>query len=66
MEPPPYRLNRPHYHPWLMASTGRIFYKCRAFGTRQSAQRWAARKQPDKEKRIVQACYDPRCQPPID
>ena len=63
--PPPYRLNKPHYHPWLMASTGRIFYKCAAKNSRQAARQWAMRRQPDPEKRDVRPCYDPRCQPKL-
>ena len=66
MQPPPYRLNQPHYHPWLMATTGRIFYKCKARNTRQAAAQWAKRRQPDGERRMVIACHDPRCQPDID
>ncbi|MCY4121861.1 MAG: hypothetical protein OXG72_13175 [Acidobacteria bacterium] len=58
--------NRPHYHAWLMASTGRMFYKCRAFHTRQVASMWAKRRQPDPERRMVIACTLPECRPALD
>ena len=61
-----YRLNRPHYHPWMMAATGRAMFRGRGFHTRQAATQWAKRRQPDGEKRTVLACYDSRCQPPMD
>ena len=45
------------YAVWLMASTGRIFYKVRShsFGTRQAAHSWAVRRQPDPRRRMVLA-----------
>ncbi|MCY4111647.1 MAG: hypothetical protein OXF96_06865 [Chloroflexi bacterium] len=61
-----YRLNRPHFHAWMMAATGRIFYKTRPFETRQAASQWAKRREPDPERRMVKACHDSRCQPPMD
>ena len=60
------RPNRPHYHAWLMAATGRIFYKARAFHTRQAATQWAARRQPDPERRTVLRCWQPHCAPRLE
>ena len=42
--------NRPHFHVWLQAKTGRMFYKCRPFHTRQTAREWAMRRQAETEK----------------
>lgn len=59
--------NRPHYHPWLMAATGRIFYRVtRGFFTRQAAHKYAARRQPDPDKRIVLKCWEEKCAPRLD
>ena len=69
MRPPPYRLNKAHFHVWFLASSGTAFFKARAregFQTRQAASQWAARREPDREKRMVLACYDPRCGPSMD
>ena len=58
--------NRPHYHVWLRARTGRIFYVLsRGFHTRQAAAKYGARRQPDSEKRMVLACEDERCKPKL-
>lgn len=60
------RANRPHYHLWLQAATGRIFYKVsRGFHTRQAARQYGMRRQPDAEKRLVLQCFDPRCAPKL-
>ena len=50
-----------HYHPWLMASTGTMFYKCRRRNTRPSAHKWAKLRQPDPHKRMVLECHDTQC-----
>ena len=67
MDPrPPYELNDPHYHPWLMADGGRAFFKYRSRRTRTAANKWASRREGDPVRRMVIACRDPRCQPPLD
>lgn len=58
--------NRPHYHVWLRAATGRVFYVVRrGFHTRQAAQKFAARRQPDPQWRLVLQCHDDDCKPPL-
>ena len=58
--------NRPHFHIWLQASTGRAFFKGRAFHTRQAARQWALLRQPDPAKRLVLKCELEHCRPPLD
>lgn len=59
--------NRPHYHVWLQAKTGRIFYKVtRGFHTRQAAAQWAKRRQTAPERRIVLKCELDACKPALD
>ena len=61
--------NRPHFHPWFLATTGRIFYKARAgdgFFTRQAAGQWAKRRQPDPARRLVLQCDVEACRPRLD
>ncbi|MCY4121308.1 MAG: hypothetical protein OXG72_10365 [Acidobacteria bacterium] len=59
--------NRPHYHLWLMAATGRIFYRVgRSFHTRQAARQYGMRRQSAPERRIVLQCWNEECRPPLD
>ncbi len=60
------KANRSHFHVWLQAATGRMFYKCRAFHTRQPAREWAMRRQPDSAKRLVLKCELAACRPKLD
>lgn len=58
--------NRPHYHVWLKAATGRIFYRlARGFHTRQAAAQWARRRQPASDRRMVIQCTREKCKPPL-
>lgn len=58
--------NRPHYHVWLEARTGRMIYRlARGFFTRQAARQWALRHRPDR-KPIVRPCEDGKCRPRLD
>ena len=57
--------NRPHFHVWLQAKTGRMFYKCRPFHTRQTAREWAMRRQAESEKRLVLKCELDACRPKL-
>ena len=61
-------VNRPHYHVWLKARTGRIFYRlARGFHTtRQAASQWGKRRQPVAEKRMVLKCTAEKCRPKLD
>ena len=60
-------LNRPHYHVWLKARTGRIFYcLARGFQTRQAASQWGKRRQPDTDKRMTLRCTNEKCRPKLD
>ena len=58
--------NRPHYHVWLRARTGRIYYRlARGFHTRQAASKYAQRRQPEPGWRMVIQCEDERCKPAL-
>ena len=57
--------NRPHYHPWHTAPTGRAMFKQRARHTRQAARQWSERRI-GKGNFIVLACSDERCKPPLN
>ena len=59
--------NRPHFHVWLQAKTGRIFYKlARPYHTRQAARQAGMRRQHDPARRMVMQCADPKCAPKLD
>ena len=59
--------NRPHYHVWLLADGDRAFFRrARGFHTRQAAQQWAKRNEPDAKRRMVIACTRSRCKPKLD
>lgn len=61
------RANRPHYHVWLLARGGRIFYKLATpYGARQSAQRAAKKRQRDAERRMIVQCWERKCAPRLD
>lgn len=57
--------NRPHFHPWLLASTGRAYFRCRGFFTRQAARQWALRRRVYSHEIMVLACTDPQCKPAL-
>ena len=58
-------MNRPHYHPWLLASTGRIYYRCRPFFTRQAARQWAMRRRVNPREALVLQCEESECAPKL-
>ena len=60
--------NRPHFHIWQEARTGRIFYRlARPFHTRQAANQYGKRRNPDDpEKFMVRQCNSEKCKPKID
>lgn len=58
--------NRPHFHAWFLASTGRIWYwNKRGFFTRQAARQWAARRRPKGQHMVLQ-CHNPACAPMLE
>ena len=58
--------NRPHYHVWILARTGRIFYKLkRSFHTQPAATQWAKRNRPEA-KRMVLQCTCEKCKPKLE
>ena len=58
-------MNRPHYHAWMLAPTGRIYYFVkRGFHTRQAARQWAQRRKP-KDEFMVRQCECEKCRPPL-
>ncbi|MCY3983273.1 MAG: hypothetical protein OXE85_05080 [Roseovarius sp.] len=60
------RANRPHYHIWKKARTGRIFYRIAAPCThRQSAQRAVKKLGLPRDQVMVLECRDPKCAPKI-
>ena len=60
------RNNRPHYHVWRKARTGRIFYILkRGFHTRQAARQWAVRRKLDQDSFMVLQCDCEKCRPPL-
>jgi len=61
----PMKANRPHYHPWLMADGDRALFRGRSFHTRQAARQWAARREPDPDRRVVLKCEHERCRPKL-
>jgi len=59
--------NRPHYHVWRKARTGRIFYMLkRGFHTRQACRQWAIRQDAGKGEFMVLECSDRKCRPSLD
>ena len=59
--------NRPHFHVWRMAKTGKIFYKlAKPHFTRQVAGKLARRLEPDPARRMVIQCDCPECAPKLD
>ena len=63
MESPP---NRPHFHVWIKARSGTIFYKlAKGYHTSQAARQWAKRNYPGQEQ-LVLKCEEPKCRPPLD
>ncbi len=59
--------NRPHFHVWFQAKTGRIFWKAaRSFVTRQAAGQWAQRREDDPVKRMVLQCELDHCKPKLE
>lgn len=57
--------NREHYHVWVLARGGRIFYRLRrGFWSGQAASQWARRHYPGREV-TVRKCDDPACAPPL-
>lgn len=55
--------NRPHFHVWVRARTGRIFYILkRGFFTSQAARQWSKRNRPDSQTMILK-CEDEACRP---
>ena len=62
----PQRANRPHYHVWIKADGDRAFFKrARGFHTRQAAQQYVVRQEPDPGRRLVLKCHDYRCRPKL-
>lgn len=62
----PAQANRPHFHIWVKARTGRMFYVlARAFHTRQAARQYANRHRPGVEVMVLQ-CFERKCAPPLD
>ena len=60
------KANRPHYHVWLKAKTGRIWYKlARSFNSHQAAVQWGKRNKPESERMSLK-CEDVRCRPPLN
>lgn len=61
------RPNRPHFHCWRRAATGRAFFILgRPHRTRSVANRWLARRVADPAHRLVLACWLPECAPQLD
>ncbi len=58
-------VNRPHFHPWLKAATGRAFFRARSFHTRQAARQWALRRA-GADDLLVRPCTCTRCKPALD
>lgn len=59
------KANRPHFHVWRKAATGRAYFRlARGFHTSQAARQWAKRNRPDAEHMVI-ACYDAACAPPL-
>ena len=60
------RNNRPHFHIWRLARTGRIFYVLkRGFHTRQAARQWAQRREKDQSRYMILQCDSEKCCPPL-
>ncbi len=60
------KANRPHFHIWLQAKGGKIFYKlAKGYHTRQAAGQAGKRRQPDPEKRMVIQCDREECRPKL-
>ena len=60
-------LNRPHFHVWRFASTGRaIFRLVRGFRTRQAARQFAIRRGIERDAFMVLQCSRVTCRPPLD
>jgi len=58
--------NRPHFHVWIQARTGTMFYRlARGFDHAQTAKRWAKRNYPGQPSLVLQ-CHKRRCAPPLD
>ena len=58
--------NRPHFHVWAKARTGRIFYLiARGFHTSQAGRQWAKRNHADRETMVLK-CDKEACRPPLD
>ena len=60
------KANRPHFHAWAKARTGRMIYRlARPFHTKQAARQWAKRHYPDRKTMILQ-CDGEDCRPKVD
>ena len=60
------RTNKPHYHVWLTAKGGRIFYRLAwPFESGQAARQWANRNRPDQEC-MVRQCDLLKCAPKFE
>ena len=59
--------NRPHYHVWLLAASGRAWFRLggAAFWSRQAANQWCKRNKGGR-KWMVQQCEEPACAPRLD
>ena len=58
--------NRPHYHVWFLAATGRAFFRTGpGFHTRQAAQQWARRRRSDGMEFMVRQCEIDKCKPKL-
>ena len=58
--------NRPHFHVWRLAKTGRIFYQvARGFHTGQAARQWASRYENAPDRYMLRQCLDETCTPQL-
>jgi hypothetical protein len=58
--------NRPHFHLWKPAATGRALFRlARGFHSRQAASQYAKRHYPE-HRCMVLACERPECRPALD
>ena len=60
------KANRPHYHLWIKAKSGRMFYRLAyPYESRQAARQWGKRNKPDSECMALK-CDRLRCAPKFE
>ena len=63
------KVNRPHFHIWLKARGGRIYYRlAKGFHTRQAAAQSSKRRYRDEPERrpMILQCEEPGCAPKLE